>query len=110
MPPLGAARGLRPLVKEVASPGNSRARARSAYPARRRSIPDRATWRAMFARGAAILIGRLLRNDVAIVGAGQLLQQVVTMATGIILARMLQASGYGVVNLLRSLFTALMTV
>lgn len=53
---------------------------------------------------------RLLRNDVAIVAVGQLLQQVITMGTGIILARVLGSSGYGIVNLLRTLFTGLMTV
>lgn len=53
---------------------------------------------------------RLLRNDVAIIAVGQLLQQIITMGTGIILARVLGSSGYGLVNLLRTLFTGLMTV
>lgn len=53
---------------------------------------------------------RLFRNDVAVVAVGQLLQQVITMGTGIILARVLGSSGYGIVNLLRTLFTGVMTV
>lgn len=53
---------------------------------------------------------RLLRNDVAVIAVGQLLQQVITMGTGIVLARVLGSSGYGIVNLLRTLFTGVMTV
>ena len=52
----------------------------------------------------------LLRNDVVIVVVGQLFQQAITMLTGVIIARELAASGFGVANLLRSVFVALATI
>ena len=47
------------------------------------------------------------RVEIAIVAAGQIVQQVLTLGTGIVIAHMLGAAGYGLVNLLRSLFTAI---
>ena len=47
------------------------------------------------------------RRDVAIIAGGQIFQQVLTMGTGIVIARLLGASGYGLVNLLRSLLNAI---
>ena len=52
----------------------------------------------------------LLRNEVAIVAAGQMLQQAIAMLTGVIAAHGLAASGFGVTNLLRSVFAAFATV
>jgi O-antigen/teichoic acid export membrane protein len=49
-------------------------------------------------------------GDVAVIAIGQILQQIIALATGIILARMLGSSGYGIVNLLRTLFLAIMTI
>lgn len=53
---------------------------------------------------------RLLKGDVAVVMGGQLVQLAVGVATSTIIARMLSADGYGVVNLLRSIFMMVATV
>jgi O-antigen/teichoic acid export membrane protein len=50
---------------------------------------------------------QLLGSDVAIIAGGQLLLQALTVVTGVAIARMLQSSGYGVVNIVRNIFTAL---
>ena len=54
--------------------------------------------RAVIAKGSALLQRRFLTSDVAIVAGGQLFQQVLTLGTGIAIARMLGSSGYGLVN------------
>jgi O-antigen/teichoic acid export membrane protein len=53
---------------------------------------------------------RVLRGEVSIVAAGQVFQQVLTLATGILVARMLGSAGYGLVNLLRTVFQMLATL
>ena len=52
----------------------------------------------------------LIRNDVVIVAVGQILQQIITMGSGIIVAHALGSYGYGIVNLLRAIFAGLITV
>lgn len=53
---------------------------------------------------------RMLRGETAIVMGGQFVQLAVGVATSTIIARMLSADGYGVVNLLRSIFMMVATV
>ncbi len=50
---------------------------------------------------------RLMGSDVAVIAFGQLLQQILTVGTGVAIARMLQSSGYGVVNIARNIFIPL---
>lgn len=45
------------------------------------------------------------RNDTLIAAGGQLLQQALTVVTGILIARTLQSSGYGAVNVLRTIYS-----
>ncbi|WP_426032194.1 lipopolysaccharide biosynthesis protein [Caulobacter sp. DWP3-1-3b2] len=47
------------------------------------------------------------KADVIITAGGQLLQQALTIVTGVLIARMLGAAAYGVVNILRNIYTAL---
>ena len=54
------------------------------------------------------LWGRVFRSDVAILAGGQLMQQALTMLTGVAIGRMLGASGYGVVNIVRNIYTPLL--
>jgi O-antigen/teichoic acid export membrane protein len=54
------------------------------------------------------LCGRVARSDVAILAGGQLMQQALTMLTGVAIGRMLGASGYGVVNIVRNIYTPLL--
>jgi O-antigen/teichoic acid export membrane protein len=51
---------------------------------------------------------RLFTSDVAVLAGGQLLQQALTMLTGVAIGRMLGASGYGVVNIVRNIYTPLL--
>jgi O-antigen/teichoic acid export membrane protein len=53
---------------------------------------------------------RLARSEVAVVMGGQVAQLAVGLATSTLIARMLNADGYGVVNLLRSIFMMAATV
>lgn len=55
-------------------------------------------------------LGRTARSDVFVVSLGQVFQQVLTLFTSILIARMLGAAGYGVVNLLRNLLATLITL
>ena len=48
--------------------------------------------------------------DVGIVAFGQIFQQMLTVGTGIVIGRMLGPAGYGVVNLLRTIFGAIQTL
>lgn len=50
------------------------------------------------------------RSDVAVVSLGQVFQQVVTMALGVAIARILGADGYGTINLLRAIVAGFATV
>ncbi|PZR32156.1 lipopolysaccharide biosynthesis protein [Caulobacter segnis] len=47
------------------------------------------------------------KADVIVTAGGQLLQQVLTIVTGVMIARMLGAASYGIVNILRNIYTAL---
>lgn len=53
---------------------------------------------------------RARRSEVALVAGGQLLQQALTLVTGVVIARMLGAADYGVVNLLRSLLAVALLI
>lgn len=50
------------------------------------------------------LIRTVLRNDTAVVMLGQLIQLVLTFGTSLVIARVLSADGYGLMNLSRSVF------
>ncbi|MFG1379739.1 oligosaccharide flippase family protein [Xanthobacter autotrophicus] len=54
--------------------------------------------------------GRLAKSEVTIVAFGQIVQQILTLCTGIIIARSIGSDGYGLVNLQKALFTAALLV
>lgn len=56
----------------------------------------------------ASLLGQLFRSDVAVVAGGQLLQQALTLVTGVAIGRFLGASAYGVVNIARNIYAPLL--
>jgi O-antigen/teichoic acid export membrane protein len=53
---------------------------------------------------------RILRGETAVVMGGQIVQLVVGVATSTLIARMLNADGYGIVNLLRTILIMVATV
>ena len=55
------------------------------------------------------MLKRLMRLEVGVVAGGQLLQQVLTVFTGVVIARFLGSAAYGIVNLLRNI-TQLITL
>lgn len=60
--------------------------------------------RRMIERAWAVA-GKLIGSDVTIVAGGQLLTQALTVLTGIAIGRMLGAAGYGLINIVRNIYT-----
>jgi O-antigen/teichoic acid export membrane protein len=69
---------------------------------------DRSARAPMNVAGLSRLFVRLFRTDVAVVAGGQLLQQALTLLTGIAIGRFLGAGAYGVVNIARNIYTPLL--
>ncbi|QUD89312.1 lipopolysaccharide biosynthesis protein [Phenylobacterium montanum] len=62
----------------------------------------------MISRSAAVaMLRRLASSDVTVIAFGQLLQQALMVITGIAVARMLGSADYGLINIVRNIFTAL---
>lgn len=56
------------------------------------------------------MLRRHFSSDVSIVALGQIVQQILTLATGIMIARMVGAEGYGILNLLRTVLAMILLV
>ena len=50
---------------------------------------------------------RLTQSEVLVIAGGQLLQQALSLVTGVLIGRMLGAAGFGLVNIVRNILTPL---